>query len=1243
MRTPLTRLKSSYFTTLGALLLFFSSSNQAATSVNFEVSSSLPSFTVAASPLGGISGCGINTGIHYYDSVTFRANSSASHTVETTALTGMNNDNFIAVYQGVFDPQNPTTGLQGCDDDSGPGTWARFSTNMVANEIYTGVVTSFGSGPTSGTGSYSVNPAVTLVYTVGGIVSGLTSGDTLVLQHDAPSAQQPTAQRNVTANGGFTFGNVLDNGNSYTVSIVTQPTGKTCTISNPSGTVNAANIRNIQISCTVNSALLSFDSQGGSAVSGITVNFGATQALPAAPQRANHTFNGWNTQANGSGTSYAAGSNFVMPSAATTLFAQWTLNSYAVTVNLSGDGGTVTPSNQTIAHGTAANFTLNASNKFAKLSSNCNASLTGSTITTAPITAACQITVTLYDKILVTAQNSNAAVVNESRTLSLSAGAGSKTLQQGSVVRAGRFETMTSSQTNAVLSPQSDGSYRFTASRTGRYQFDFTDATSGEQVTVSFDVLPYVAFTSSKQPGQLGLPTTLSIFLSDEAIDYPVTVKFQGTGLPLNLTELTIGANDNRRKDYQVTPTQAEKIQLSLLKEGVQNATIGTPSNHEVLLQTAPIPLALSVDIQQSNQSTAVVQTVNGNVRLIASQSRNDATTYRFTHNQLTFNVNGNIAELNPLTVAPGLYEVQVSGTDSQGRTGVTTAKFRIIETCPLNNCADTDLSGIPASVNSQRDFKERLPLCPTQTTDNRVSTCSAQTAAFIETPAGYQVSLGALSSQQSWSSGQFGVALNANSVPDAGFTQLGFKVNFDISGLENPGEAVPVVIPLPRGTTIPANAVWRKFIQNKWQNFVVDAANRVDSAARDSSGFCPSVAADSWQNGLNVGHDCIRLTIVDGGPNDNDRLVNSIVSDPGVLGVINSFTLSFNTAGAQNIASQTIAFEQAITPPTAPTRTGFTFTGWSPTLPATMPAQNVAVTATWQVNQYSLSFNTAGGSAIANQTIAFDSAVTAPAAPTRTGYTFTGWSPALPATMPAQNVAVTATWRISSAEGQSSGGSGGSMGVWSMLGLLLIAGWRRIRWCLLLLPFSGHASTQPWYGGLEFGHANTSVDAAKVQQQLANAGITAMIEVRQQSRAGYRAVIGYQLTPMFSVEAGWVDLAKIYTNFSQFSANTTIPALYEAMPQSGDGAEVSAVSRWQLGQNWQASLRLGAWHNRTEYQLQDPEKLSQDKQSSTRVVWGGALGYALSERWLVKLQFSQYHTKHYETRLWSAGAEFRF
>lgn len=102
-------------------------------------------------------------------------------------------------------------------------------------------------------------------------------------------------------------------------------------------------------------------------------------------------------------------------------------------------------------------------------------------------------------------------------------------------------------------------------------------------------------------------------------------------------------------------------------------------------------------------------------------------------------------------------------------------------------------------------------------------------------------------------------------------------------------------------------------------------------------------------------------------------------------------------------------------------TRTGHTQVGW-----ATVDGgekvygfgdvytKNEALTLypVWNTNKYTITFDTAGGSEIAPITQDYGTAITAPADPTREGYTFIGWDKEIPTTMPAENITLKARWK---------------------------------------------------------------------------------------------------------------------------------------------------------------------------------------------------------------------------------------
>ena len=127
----------------------------------------------------------------------------------------------------------------------------------------------------------------------------------------------------------------------------------------------------------------------------------------------------------------------------------------------------------------------------------------------------------------------------------------------------------------------------------------------------------------------------------------------------------------------------------------------------------------------------------------------------------------------------------------------------------------------------------------------------------------------------------------------------------------------------------------------------------------------------------------------------------------------INQYTITFDTNGGSEIASITQDYGTEITAPADPTRKGYTFKGWDREIPETMPAENITVKAQWEINQYTITFDTNGGSEIAPITQDYGTEITAPADPTRKGYTFKGWDKEIPETMPAGNITVKAQWEI--------------------------------------------------------------------------------------------------------------------------------------------------------------------------------------------------------------------------------------
>ena len=113
----------------------------------------------------------------------------------------------------------------------------------------------------------------------------------------------------------------------------------------------------------------------------------------------------------------------------------------------------------------------------------------------------------------------------------------------------------------------------------------------------------------------------------------------------------------------------------------------------------------------------------------------------------------------------------------------------------------------------------------------------------------------------------------------------------------------------------------------------------------------------------------------------------------------VNKYTVTFDTNGGTAVAAATVNYGQKVSQPAAPTRTGYTFTGWHTTKTGgtkydfTKPVTaDMTLYAQWAINKYTVTFDSNGGTVVAAATVEHGQKVSQPANPTRTGYTFNGW-----------------------------------------------------------------------------------------------------------------------------------------------------------------------------------------------------------------------------------------------------------
>ena len=636
---------------------------------------------------------------------------------------------------------------------------------------------------------------------------------------------------------------------------------------------------------------VSFVDADGKQIATQQITHGQAAIAPAAPAREGSTFTGWDA-------------DFSKVTAALTVKAQYNQLQYQVSVN-SVPGVSISPAQQNIAHGKSAVFSLTQTDPALYLQvRGCGAVLRQQSIQTTAITADCVVELQSSAAFTLKAPaQTGLLTANQPVAVTVSGGSGQFRWLGGDVVRANRQQPLTAVEVSALVKAVSATEFSFSAEKTGRYQLQLQDEQSKQIQTLTLDVHPFVAFTAASQQVTAQTDAKISIWLSDEAISYPVAVQFSAEGVVLNEDKLLIDIQDERRRSYQLSGQTGNNASIKLTGVSSANAVLGTPASHQLQTGTVASTAALQVSIEQAGLAGYAVRQEAGLIRLQAGNSHDKALDYRWQLGELAAAavVEADVVMLDPAKLQ-GRYQFKLQATDNN-QTLETDVVLLVVAGCAHDHCgSELDQSGLPAAANLFTEQPGRLPLCPKVAPDQngRVSSCTAAEAgvSYLEIPAQYQLTLGQQSEKTSWNSGQFGVALNDGALPDQGYQQLSQLVDFEVRNLNNQGESVPVVIPLPQGRQITAESVWRKHHNGRWFDFVQNSRNQLFSAGKNSEGRCPLVSDVVWTPGLTAKHECVRLIIEDGGPNDADGKANGVIVDPGVLAQVVKEDKVYRTSG---------------------------------------------------------------------------------------------------------------------------------------------------------------------------------------------------------------------------------------------------------------------------------------------------------------------------------------------------------
>jgi MYXO-CTERM domain-containing protein len=420
-----------------------------------------------------------------------------------------------------------------------------------------------------------------------------------------------------------------------------------------------------------------------------------------------------------------------------------------------------------------------------------------------------------------------------------------------------------------------------------------------ESATQSLKIKPLANLGPSRLTAE-GATPEVTIELSGMAPDYPVVVPFSVSGTATAGDDYTVAQSGS----ISIAEGARGVINLSVVKDEVAeseetvvftlgnptNAALGTNASQTLTIVEGNVPPTITLSVSQGTivGSTVVADGATVNVAAgIDDPNPEDTHTIDWgtalnlpgaSANAATKTLSFSAADLSGVTTISALVS---DGTDSV----TVSVSINVLATAPtLSADSDSDGDGIADADEGYGDSDgDGIP----DYADNiAVPNAAPSDGGVVETEAGTLIALGSLA----LANGDNDVSVTEDDLvelgvePDADYGYPAGLIDFAISGAA-PGASYSLVVPL--GVSIPANAEYRKYFNEVigWQAFTEDASNAIASASA-VDGACPGVASESFTSGVNVGDNCLRLLIQDGGPNDVDMSENGTVVDPSGIAV---------------------------------------------------------------------------------------------------------------------------------------------------------------------------------------------------------------------------------------------------------------------------------------------------------------------------------------------------------------------
>jgi len=410
-------------------------------------------------------------------------------------------------------------------------------------------------------------------------------------------------------------------------------------------------------------------------------------------------------------------------------------------------------------------------------------------------------------------------------------------------------------------------------------------------------IYPLISIEKDIQSSE-GTRRSISVYLNGQPPQYPITITYSVSG--------TADLNDHDLIDGEIIIEEGLEgvIDFTIFEDNIaegnetivinldNNLNLGNNSTHTLTIVEENIAPLINTQVSQMNEIRFLVVNNEDVVRIKANvtdanPNDNHSISWTTEHEGI---INNSLIEneftFNPQGLSPAIYQISVKAQDD-ANVPLETQKVVYIEvTSQLTELgsgdsdgdlipdnqegySDSDNDGIPDyldAINECNVMQEQLQSSNQYLVEGEPGICLRKGSTVSANETG-------------------GVQLLESELPsDEESQNIGGLFDFIASGLPQQGQTYKIVFPqiLP----IPQGAVYRKFKNGVWVDFVENEKNAV-SSTEGEAGYCPPPGQDIWTSGLTEGHWCVQLTIEDGGPNDDDKAANATIVDPGGVAVL--------------------------------------------------------------------------------------------------------------------------------------------------------------------------------------------------------------------------------------------------------------------------------------------------------------------------------------------------------------------